>query len=83
MLGELLLLATLAAEADSLWYSGRDGELEVNPPKLVDPRINVDGILDEKRENVAVSKLNQNDASLAKMTFEPTQTIQRFYMLLF
>ena len=48
MLGELLLLATLAAEADSLWYSGRDGELEVNPPKLVDPRINVDGILDEK-----------------------------------
>ena len=48
MLGELLLMATLGTEPDSLRYNGRMGELEVSPPKLVDPGINVDGLLDEQ-----------------------------------
>ncbi|MCH2464932.1 MAG: carbohydrate binding family 9 domain-containing protein, partial [Gemmatimonadetes bacterium] len=48
MLTGLFLLATLATEPDSIRYSGRMGELEVSPPKLVDPGINIDGRLDEQ-----------------------------------
>ncbi|GIT52198.1 MAG: hypothetical protein Ct9H300mP15_24110 [Gemmatimonadota bacterium] len=48
MLSELFLMATLGTEPDSLRYNGRMGELEVSPPKLVDPGINVDGLLDEQ-----------------------------------
>ena len=48
MLSELFLIATLGTEPDSLRYNGRMGELEVSPPKLVDPGINVDGLLDEQ-----------------------------------
>jgi len=80
MLGELLLLATLAAEADSLWYSGRDGELEVNPPKLVDPRINVDGILDEKEwsESAILGDFTQYAPIEGIDALEPTE-VRVFY----
>ena len=53
MLTELLLLATLGTEPDSIRYNGRMGELEVSPPKLVDPGINVDGFLDERAWSTA------------------------------
>ena len=53
MLTELFLLATLGTEPDSIRYNGRMGELEVSPPKLVDPGINVDGLLDEQAWSTA------------------------------
>jgi hypothetical protein len=47
MLKTLALLALLNAAPDSVRYSGRLGQLDVAPPKLVDAGINVDGALDE------------------------------------
>ena len=47
MLKTLALVALLNAAPDSVRYSGRMGQLEVAPPKLVDAGISVDGALDE------------------------------------
>ena len=47
MLKALVLLTLLNAPPDSVRYSGRLGQLDVAPPKLVDVGINVDGALDE------------------------------------
>jgi len=47
MLKALALVALLNAAPDSVRYSGRMGQLEVAPPKLVDAGISVDGALDE------------------------------------
>ena len=47
MLKALVFITLLNTAPDSVRYSGRMGELDVAPPKLVDASIDVDGALDE------------------------------------
>jgi len=47
MLTLLGLLTALATAPDSLTFSGRDGNLDVRPPRLVAPDLALDGNLDE------------------------------------
>ncbi len=46
MIRALLLAATLL-QPDTLVFSGRDRQLDVEPPRLEEPRIRIDGLLDE------------------------------------
>ena len=50
MLKALVLVTLLNAAPDSIRYSGRMGQLDVAPPKLVNAGISVDGALDEAAE---------------------------------
>ena len=62
MLKLLAIVAALVPQADST-YSGRLGQLDVAPPKIVDARIGIDGRLDEPAwgEAAVLSDFTQYD----------------------
>ena len=49
MLAALGLVLALTAASDSLTYNGRQGQLEVSPPRFADADIDIDGRLNEPR----------------------------------
>ena len=79
MLKLLALVVGLTAATDST-YSGRLGQLDVAPPKLVDARVGIDGRLDEPawREAAVLADFTQYDPVEGMAATERTE-VRVFY----
>lgn len=80
MLTLLALVGTLALPSDSLVYSGRNGDLAVEPPKVVDADVTLDGRLDEAvwTEAAVMADFTQYEPVEGIEAVEPTE-VRVFY----